>query len=115
MADNPSPEAREQAIRCFSCPCGCIGLRWRQALLMHFDRGDVKRMLDCLEDVLEEPGCGLSLGESAFCACYARDGYYYLVCRDQVVLRLSGDEARVLHSELAMASQVGAQIGSRVM
>jgi hypothetical protein len=101
MSENFNP--KDPAIRCFFCPCGCVCLRWRQGLLMHFDRGELGHALDCLGDVLQRPACGFSLGESPFCACYARDGHYYLLCRDQVVLRLSEEEARSLHSELASA------------
>lgn len=72
---------------------------------MHFDRGELAHALECLDDILQQPSSGLSIGESPFCACYAKDGYYYLLCRDQVVLRLSEDEARCLHSELRTAYQ----------
>jgi len=103
MAPQSKSNGPEPAIRCFRCPCGCVCLRWRQALLLHFDRGDLSRALDCLGSVLDQPACCFSLGDNPFCACYARDGYYYLLCRDQVVLRLSEEEARSLHAELSMA------------
>ena len=96
-----SDEARP--FQCFFCPSGCVCLRWRRTLLLHFTRSDLARALDCLEDVLKHPSCGFSLGEGAFCACHAADGQYYLSCQDRVVLRLSAEDARGLLGELASA------------
>jgi hypothetical protein len=92
-------------IRCSFCQCGCVSLRWRQALLLHLDRADVGCALDCLRDVLQRPACGLALGDGPFCASYAKDGYYYLLCRENIVLRLSEEEARKLQSELSSANE----------
>lgn len=91
------------SIRCFFCPCGQVCLRWRRALLLHFSQGEVTCALDCLRDVLQQRSYGLSLGAGTFSACRASDGYYYLLCQDNVVLRLSEEEAHRLHSELASA------------
>jgi hypothetical protein len=60
--------------------------------------------MECLKDVLQGPSCGFCLGDGPFCASRAQDGYYYLLCKDSVVLRLSEDEARSLHAELAAVS-----------
>jgi hypothetical protein len=94
----------QNAIQCFSSPCGCVCLRWRHALLLHFDRAELSSAMDCLKDVLERPSCSFCLGDAAFGASLAGDGYYYLLCKDSVVLRLSEDEARGLHAELAAVS-----------
>jgi hypothetical protein len=73
--------------------------------LLHLNRADVGCALDCLREVLERPVCGLSLGDGPFCASYAKDGYYYLLCRENIVLRLSEEEARKLQSELTTANE----------
>lgn len=91
------------AIRCVYCPCGHVCLRWHRSLLLHFDRGEVSCALDCLRDVLTGKGCGLSLADSAFSACRAADGFYYLLCQNHVVLRLSEEEACTLQTELSSA------------
>lgn len=96
-----SDEARP--FQCFFCPSGCVCLRWRRTLLLHFTRSDLARALDCLEDILKHPPCAFSLGEGAFFACHAADGQYYLLCQDRVVLRLSAEDARGLAGELASA------------
>jgi hypothetical protein len=80
-----------------------VCLRWRRALLLHFDKGEVSCALDCLHDVLKGQSCGFSLGEGAFSACRAVDGFYYLLCQSHVVLRLSEDEANALHTQLSSA------------
>lgn len=107
------------AIRCSFCPCGHVCLRWRRALLLHFDQGEVSCALDCLRHVLKGDAHGFSLGESAFSACRAADGFYYLVCQHHVVLRLSEDEARTLQAELSSAraalNQGGEQVPSHIM
>jgi hypothetical protein len=100
-----APES-QGAIRCFSCPCGCVCLRWRRALLLHLDRTELSCAMDCLKNVLERPSCSFCLGDASFCASLAGDGYYYLLCKDSVVLRLSESEARGLHAELAAASEM---------
>ena len=97
------------AIRCFACPCGCVCLRWHGTLLLHFDAHQLACAVNCLEEVLRQPSCAFSLGEGTFCACRAADGHYYLACQERIVLRLSEDDARELHFELASArSQVNA-------
>ena len=100
----PAPDESENSgIHCFFCPCGQVCLRWRRALLLHFNQGELACAVDCLRDVLQEPDCGFCLGAGEFSACRAQDGYYYLLCQDHVVLRLSEEEAQTLHSELASA------------
>ncbi len=106
---NPVPHPG-RAIRCSFCPCGHVCLRWSRSLLLHFNQGEVVCALDCLREVLREQSGGFSLGAGSFSACYASDGYYYLVCQDHVVLRLSEDEARILHSELVSAQASMGQI-----
>ena len=96
-----SDEARP--FQHFLCPSGCVCLRWRNTLLLHFTRGDLVRALDCLEDILKDPVYAFCLGEGPFCACHAADGQYYLLCQDRVVLRLSADDARGLLGELTSA------------
>jgi len=70
---------------------------------LHLDQTEIVCALDCLGDVLENPGCALTLGTGSFSACHAADGFYYLLCQDHVVLRLSEDEACELRSELTSA------------
>ncbi len=100
ITHSPAQDAQGK-IRCLFCECGCVWLRWRRALLLHLDHADVACAHQCLNDVLQEPPCGLSLGEGAFCACHAEDGFYYLLCQERVVLRLSEDEAQTLRTELS--------------
>jgi hypothetical protein len=102
----PFSEQEVTTIRCFFCPCGHVCLRWRRALLLHFDQGEVSCALDCLHDVLKGRSGGFSLGAGAFSACRAVDGFYYLLCQSHVVLRLSEDEAHTLHTELSSARAV---------
>jgi hypothetical protein len=99
----PLPEQDSSAIRCFFCPCGHVCLRWRRALLLHFDQGEVSCALGCLRDVLKGKSCRFSLGQGSFSACRAVDGFYYLLCQSHVVLRLSEEEAHTLHTELSSA------------
>jgi hypothetical protein len=82
--------------------------------LLHFDHGEVTCALDCLRDVLNGSAGGFSLGEGAFSACRAADGYYYLLCQSHVVLRLSQEEARTLQSELSSARDVLQQSTAKV-
>ena len=105
MPSKAEPVTRQgtAAIRCFACPCGCVCLRWHETLLLHFDSLELNRAVACLEDILLQPACAFSLGDGPFCACRAADGNYYLMCQEQVVLRLSEDDARNLHAELAYA------------
>jgi hypothetical protein len=88
-------------FQCFLCPNGCVSLRWRRTLLLHFGSEDVPRVLECLEDLLKQPSATFYLGAGPFCACRADDGFCYLVCQDRVVLRLSDEDAHSLHSTLA--------------
>lgn len=99
-------------IRCFRCGCGSVCLQWHQNLLLHFNYADLVRATECLEGVLSEPPFGFSLGTDSFCACHGGDGWYYLLCRDRVVLRLSEDEARSLRDELA-AGRTALELDSR--
>ena len=94
------------AIRFSFCPCGHVCLRWSRALLLHFDQGEVSCALECLRDVLKGNASGASAGESAFSACRASDGFYYLVCQSHVLLRLSEKEAHSLQAELSSARAV---------
>jgi hypothetical protein len=104
MRGKQTPYADQvRPFECFFCPSGCVCLRWRRTLLLHFTRSDLARARDCLEDILKQQSCGFSLGDGAFCACHAADGQYYLSCQDRVVLRLSADDARGLLGELASA------------
>jgi hypothetical protein len=70
---------------------------------MHLDRSEISCALECLGDMLEQSGCGFSLGAGSFSACRAADGYCYLLCKENVILRLSQEEAGTLRSELAAA------------
>jgi len=107
--DSPIPGQVGSAMRCTFCPCGHVCLRWRRNLLLHFDQGELVCALDCLRSVLKDDSCGFNLGAGSFSACRATDGYFYLLCQDHVVLRLSEDEAQNLHSELASARAALAQ------
>jgi hypothetical protein len=102
-AKNTPHSDEGKPFQCFFCPSGCVCLRWRRTLLLHFTRSELTHALDCLKDVLKRPSCAFSLGEGAFCACHAADGQYYVLCQDRVVLRLSADDARGLLGELASA------------
>lgn len=103
MRGDPGCLDEARPFQCFFCPSGCVCLRWRRTLLLHFTRSDLTRAVECLEDILKQPSCAFSLGGGAFCACHAADGQYYLFCRDSVVLRLSTDDAHGLLGELASA------------
>jgi hypothetical protein len=52
-------------------------------------------------------GNALSGGQRSFWASRAADGYYYLVCRERVTLRLSENETRGLHNILSYAQHAG--------
>ena len=88
-------------FECFSCPNGCICLRWCRTLLLHFGQEDLPRILECLEDILKQPSASFCLGAGCYCACRTADGFCYLVCHDRVVLRLSEEDAHSLHATLA--------------
>jgi hypothetical protein len=107
-SDHPHPPSAQDstAIRCSFCPCGHVCLRWSRALLLHFDQGEVSCALDCLRHVLQGSASRASASESAFSACRASDGFYYLVCQSHVVLRLSEKEALALQAELSSARAV---------
>ncbi len=114
----PSAHARGGDVRCFRCGCGCVCLQWHRSLVLHLDYGDLVRAMECLEDVLSEPPFGFSLGRDSFSACHCGDGWYYLLCRDRVVLRLSEDEARSLRGQLVAARAALEQdstVPSRIM
>lgn len=110
MDNDPQPatvlDHNANNIHCSFCPCGHVCLRWRKSLLLHFDQDEVSCALDCLRDVLNGTSGGFSLGEGAFSACRAADGFYYLLCQSYVVLRLSQDEACTLQTELSSARAV---------
>ncbi|MGA7293972.1 MAG: hypothetical protein WBW85_15670 [Terriglobales bacterium] len=101
--DRDLQESISAQLRCSVCPGRSVCLEWRRSLSLRLDYEDIVGALECLEDVLDKPGWRFSLGGNDFCACHAGDGTYYLVCREYVVLRLSGDEARILRCELAGA------------
>jgi hypothetical protein len=86
---------------------------------MHLDRSEISCALECLAEMLGQPGCGFSLGAGSFSACRAADGYCYLLCKENVILRLSPEEAGTLRSELAAAHAAmdhpGPKPGLRVM
>lgn len=101
---NPSTSSADSgAIRCSFCPCGHVCLRWRRALALHFDQGEVSCALNCLREVLQSQTSGVSQEAGSFSACRATDGFYYLLCQNNVMLRLSEEEAVSLQSELATA------------
>jgi hypothetical protein len=89
-------------IGCFPCPCGCVVLRWNRTLL-HLDFSDLACAAECLNSVLGESSGSFFLGENQFCACRAKDGYYYLMCQDSVVSRLMKNDAQRLRTELIRA------------
>jgi hypothetical protein len=100
----PSPAASDSgAIRCSFCPCGHVCLRWRRALALHFDQGEVSCALNCLREVLQSQTSGVSLEAGSFSATRASDGFYYLLCQNNVMLRLSEEEAVSLQTELLSA------------
>ncbi|HTR64649.1 MAG TPA: hypothetical protein VMH85_02670 [Terriglobales bacterium] len=103
MPEKQFEPARTSTIQCSLCPCGHVCLRWRRSLLLHLDDGEIVCALDCLREVLSQDEAGLSLGAGSFSACRAADGFYYLLCQDHIVLRLSQDEACTLQAELATA------------
>ena len=115
----PVSDQEASKIRCVSCPCGHVCLRWHKSLMLHFDRGEVSCALECLRDVLKGKGCGFSLGQGEFSACRAADGFYYLLCQSHVVLRLSEEEACTLQTELSSAraalEQVPVRVSTRLM
>jgi hypothetical protein len=98
----PFPDNTASVIGCFPCPCGCVVLRWNRTLL-HLDFSDLACAAECLNAVLSESSGSFFLGESQFCACRAKDGYYYLMCQESVVLRLMKSEAQRLRAELTRA------------
>jgi|GEM_PF-4886179 hypothetical protein len=90
-------------MQCSVCPFGHVCLRWGRSVSLHLDRAELSCALECLKEVLEKPRCGFSLGPGSFCASHAADGFYYLVCRERVTLRLSEMEARNMHTVLSSA------------
>jgi len=93
-------------IQCSICPFGHVCLRFGRACTLHFDRGELAFATECLGDVLKRSCNGFSLGDGAFCASRAADGFYYLVCRDNVILHLSEKEAGALHTQFSAACAV---------
>jgi len=87
-------------MQCSVCPFGHICLRWGRSVSLHLDRAELACALECLTDVLDGGGRGFSLGPGSFCASHATDGFYYVVCREQVTLRLSENEAQGLRNVL---------------
>ena len=92
-------------MQCSICPFGHVCLRLGRALTLHLDRSELGSATECLGNVLGHSCCRFSLGEGPFCASRAADGFYYLVCRDSVILRLSETEATTLHSQFIAAGQ----------
>ena len=90
-------------MQCSVCPFGHVCLRWGRSVSLHLDRAELVCALECLTDVLDGSGSGFSLGPGSFCASHATDGFYYLVCREQVTLRLSENEAQGLRNVLNTA------------
>lgn len=91
----------DRPFECLSCQNGCICLRWHRTVLLPLSTTDVGCALECLEEVLQRPSCSFWLGAESFFASHGRDGHYYLLCKDRVVLRLSADDARGLCRALA--------------
>jgi hypothetical protein len=78
---------------------------------MRFDRHELARAVECVGDLLKQPADAFSLESGCFAACYKSDGCYYLLCRNRVSLRLSEQEARQLHFELASAQAALESVG----
>jgi hypothetical protein len=93
-------------MQCSVCPFGHVCLRWGRSVSLHLDRAELSCALECLTEVLDGTGRGFSLGPGSFCASHATDGFYYLVCRERVTLRLSENEARGLQNVLTSARTV---------
>jgi hypothetical protein len=93
-------------MQCSVCPFGHVCLRWGRSVSLHLDRAELTCALECLTEVLDGTGRGFSLGPGSFCASHATDGFYYLVCRERVTLRLSENEARGLRNVLTSARTV---------
>ncbi len=106
IPDRNLQESIVTQLRCSVCPGRSVCLEWRRRLSLRLDYDDVLGALDCLDDVLDKPAWKFSLARDYFCAYRTGDGSYYLVCREDVVLRLSEDEARLLRCELASARDV---------
>jgi len=100
-------------MQCSVCPFGHVCLRWGRSVSLHLDRAELDCALECLTEVLDGSGSGFSLGPGSFCASHATDGFYYLVCRERVTLRLSENEARGLRSVLTSAQNMLDQSQSR--
>lgn len=103
-------------MQCSVCPFGHVCLRWGRSVSLHLDRAELACALECLTEVLDGPdgsGSGFSLGPGSFCASHATDGFYYLVCRERVTLRLSENEARGLRNVLTSAQNMLEQSQSR--
>jgi hypothetical protein len=90
-------------MQCSVCPFGHVCLRWGRSVSLHLDRAELACALECLTNVLDGVGSGFSLVPGSFCASHATDGFYYLVCREQVTLRLSENEAHGLRNVLITA------------
>lgn len=102
-------------MQCSVCPFGHVCLRWGHSVSLHLDRTELACALECLAEVLDDDGSGsgFSLGPGSFCASHATDGFYYLVCRERVTLRLSENEARGLRNVLTSARNMLEQSQSR--
>ena len=99
----PLPLSGDFLMQCSVCPFGHVCLRWGRSVSLHLDQAELACALECLTDVLDGGGSGFSLGPGSFCASHATDGFYYLVCREQVTLRLSENEAHGLRNILITA------------
>jgi hypothetical protein len=103
--DNSQEQPKVCDLRCSVCPGRSVCLEWHRNLSLRLDYEDVLGALDCLDELLDQPAWRFALGRQYFCAFHDGDDSFYLVCREYVVLRLSGAEARLLRAELTQARE----------
>jgi hypothetical protein len=101
MSNRIKREENDTQIHCGLAAEGSICLCWRRFLTLQLNYQDVVEALACLDDLFEQPTWSFSLGGDGFCAFLAQDGFYYLLCHERIVLRLSEQEARCLRCQLA--------------
>jgi hypothetical protein len=90
---------------CSIWPGRSVRMRWRNRLSLQFNYADAVEIVRCLGEVLDRSERTLSLGETIFCAYFANDGHYYLLCAEHVILRLSEAQAQQFRDLLSTARE----------
>lgn len=87
-------------FRVVRCQAGCFHLIWRHNITLHFIPSQIRKLLECLEFLLDRPP--VASMELSWCRGY-RDGhgfYNLLLYEDAIVLRLKEEESAQLRQAL---------------